>query len=281
MNRRHQTILVTGATGHQGGAAAKHLLADGWKVRAFVRDPDKPASQALAAAGAELFVGNLNDRASVDSAVTGAYGVHSVQSLVEGPEAELRQSKNLADAALATGVQHFVYSSVRGADRHSDIPWVATKAEMERYLQSLEIPLTIWRPVTFMEGMLRQKDSILVGKLTGIDPVDFVHQWIAADDVGRFIALAFLQPDTWLGKATEIAGDELTGPQAATAFSMALGVAVTYEQVPPPPGMSAPAPASAGEPPPNHADIPKLRESIPDLVTLVDWAADLRARGAL
>jgi uncharacterized protein YbjT (DUF2867 family) len=89
MAHGNQSLLVTGGTGRQGGAAARHLLAEGWHVRALVRDATKPASQALADAGAELFVGDLRDRSSVDAAVDGMYGVYSVQSLADGPEAEL------------------------------------------------------------------------------------------------------------------------------------------------------------------------------------------------
>jgi uncharacterized protein YbjT (DUF2867 family) len=281
MNRSDKTILVTGGTGHQGGGVARHVLADGWKVRALVRDPNKPAAAALAAAGAELFVGDLNDRASVDEAVAGTYGVYSVQSLAEGPEAELRQSKNLADAAKTAGVQHFVYSSVNGADRDSDLPWVTNKVAMERYLRSLELPLTVFRPVTFMENMLGQKESLAAGTLTGFDAPDAPHLWIAADDIGRFVALAFLQPETWLGTATELAGDDPTGIQAAAAFSLALGHPIAYEQLPPPPGMPAPTPPAPGDPAPRRADMAKLRESIPDLLTLVEWATEQRRAGVL
>jgi len=91
MNARGKTIVVTGATGNQGGATARHLLADGWHVRALVRDDTAPAATALAAAGAELVRGNLDDPASVATAVRGAYGVYSVRSanpneLVQGHE---------------------------------------------------------------------------------------------------------------------------------------------------------------------------------------------------
>lgn len=278
MDRSQLTILVTGGTGHQGGASARHLLADGWRVRALVRDAEKPAARALADAGAELVVGDLMDRASLDAAVAGAYGVYGVQ---RGSDDEIAESTNLADAARAAGVQHFVYSSVRGADRDSDIPWVASKYRNELYLRSLDMPLTVFRPVTFMDNVLwYQKDGILAGKLTGFEPADVMHQWIAVDDVGRFVALAFFDPDRWVGQATEIAGDELTSAQRAAALSLALGVPVAYEELPPAPGMPAYTPAPADAPPPRSADIARLRESIPDLLTFPDWAIKMRAEGA-
>ena len=107
----NQTILVTGATGNQGGAVARRLLERGFSVRALVRDENKPAAQDLRHAGAELIRGDLNDRASLDRAVQGVHGVFSVQGFEEGFDAEARQGKSLADAALAGGVSHFLYSS--------------------------------------------------------------------------------------------------------------------------------------------------------------------------
>ena len=272
MDRGAHVILLTGGTGHQGGAAARHLLADGWSVRAMVRNPDKPAARLLADAGAELFVGDLQDRASVEDAVRGTYGAYSVQSLVDGPDAEILESKNLADAAFDAGLQHFVYSSVIGADRDSTRPWIAGKHAMEQYLRSLELPLTILRPVSFMENLLQQRKAILAGKLTGFEPPDAAHQWIATDDIGRFVAQAFADPEHWTGRTIEIAGDELTGPQAANAFSLAWGVPVRYEQQIPE-GMPAPPAADPTAPPPRRADIQELRKIIPDLLTLAEWAS--------
>src|SRR5689334_14343681 len=113
MDPRGKTIVVTGATGNQGGATTRHLLADGWHVRALVRDDTTPAAAALAAAGAELVRGDLDDPASLEAAVRGAYGVFSVQSA--SPD-ELTQGMNVVDAAKVGGVRHLVYSSVGGAE---------------------------------------------------------------------------------------------------------------------------------------------------------------------
>jgi uncharacterized protein YbjT (DUF2867 family) len=268
MAHSDQPILVTGGTGHQGGAAARHLLADGWRVRALVRDPMKPAAQALADAGAELFVGDLRDRTSVDAAMQGVYGAYSVQSLADGPEAELLESRNLGDSALASGVRHFVYSSVIGADRESALPWVVGKVEMEHYLRGLGLPLTIWRPVTFMENLLARREQIMSGVLEGPEPPDTVKQWIAVDDIGRFVASAFREPDTWIGRATEIASDELTGRQAAASLAQAWGTSVEYRQAASP----GSTPAEQTGPPPNRADLAALRDHVPDLQTMGRWA---------
>ena len=102
MSNSDKLIVVTGATGQQGGATAKHLLKQGWRVRALTRDPQGAAAQALAFAGAEVVAGNMDDRASLDQAFAGAYGVFSVQNFWlpdVGAAGEVRQGKIVADAA--------------------------------------------------------------------------------------------------------------------------------------------------------------------------------------
>lgn len=280
MDRSSMTILVTGATGHQGGAATQHLLEDGWHVRALVRDPEKPASRALAVAGAELAVGDLFDRASLDAALRGAYGVHSLQTPAgAGAEGELTEGRNLVDAAAAAGVKHFVYSSVRGADRAAGLPWVVSKHQIEAYIRELDLPATIWRPVTFMENFLRQRGDILAGHLRGPEAPDTVKQLIAVDDIGRFIALAFREPDAWIGKATEIAGDELTWTEMAKVLSRVTARPVPYEQTEPAAGAMPVSTPDAGGLPPARADIGVLRRVIPDLVTFDEWVHSVDWRG--
>src|SRR5689334_16414376 len=111
MDHTNKVVLVTGATGRQGGATARQLLAKGWQVRVIVRDPNKPAAQALRQVGAEVVQGDYEDRASLDAATRGVYGVFSVQAAFGDTEAQ--QAKQIADAAKAANVQHFVYTSVQ------------------------------------------------------------------------------------------------------------------------------------------------------------------------
>ena len=280
MNRSDLTILVTGGTGHQGGAAARHLLKDGWNVRALVRDPSKPASLALAKAGCELFRGDLTDRASLDSAVDGCHGVYSVQSPAGvGPEGEVQEGFNLADAAAAADVAHFVYSSVIGADTGQGSPFRVPKHRIEAHIADLGMPATIWRPVSFMENFLRQKDDILAGHLKAPVAPDYVRQLIAVDDIGKFVALAFREHDRFVGVAAEIASDELTMPEVADVFSLELDLPIVYDEIEPLPGMTAMRNPAPGEAAPRRADVEALREMVPDLWTLEEWvrAQDWRA----
>src|SRR5919112_3623770 len=164
-------IAVTGATGQQGGAVARKLLADGWKVRALTRDTNKPAAQELASLGAEIFAGDMEDRAQLDAAFKDVYGVFSVQNYWlpnVGFEGEVRQGKNVVDAAKAAGVQHLVYSSVGAAHRGMGQKHFESKWQIEQYIHSLDIPYTILRPAFFMENYNWSRAYILNGIFTGM-----------------------------------------------------------------------------------------------------------------
>lgn len=269
MNNR--TIAVAGATGQQGGAVARKLLADGWQVRALTRQADKPAARALEALGAEIVPGDLDDRAELDAAFRGAYGVFSVQNFWlanVGADGEVRQGMAVADAAKAAGVQHLVYSSVGGADRAPGVLHFESKWQIEQYIHSLNIPHTILRPVAFMDNYNWSRPFILSGTFSGIGlRADKSLQLIAAEDIGVFAALAFASPDKFLGRTLEIAGDELTEAQIAETFSRVIGRPVNLG-----PGQAADEEGNAMVRFFNGtgyaADIPALRGLHPGLLTL-------------
>jgi uncharacterized protein YbjT (DUF2867 family) len=276
MNTSEKIIAVTGATGQQGGAVARHLLADGWKVRALTRNPDKPAAQALASAGAELTPGDMDRLEELEAAFRDAYGVFSVQNfwLPEvSAEGEVRQGRNVADAAKSAGVEHFVYSSVGAAHRGMGQAHFATKWEIEQYIQSLGLPYTIFRPVMFMDNYNWQRAGITNGVFTGwgLRP-DKGVQLIAVEDIGAFVALAFKDPQAYLGRTIELAGDELTEPQIAETLAKVIGRPVKLQPRAAPEGQ-APTPEQIamyqffnGQG--YDADIPALRKIYSGLVTL-------------
>jgi uncharacterized protein YbjT (DUF2867 family) len=223
----NKVIAVTGATGQQGGAVARKLLADGWKVRALTRDENKPAAQALAQAGAELVAGDMDSRSDLDAAFQGAYGVFSVQNFWlpnVGYEGEIRQGKNVADAAKAAGVQHLVYSSVGAAHRGMGQKHFESKWIIEKYIQDLNIPYTILRPAAFFENFNWERPAISNGTFNalGLRP-EKERQLIAVEDIAVFAALAFENPSEYLGKTIELAGDALTESQIADTFAKVIG----------------------------------------------------------
>ena len=278
MNNNEKIILVTGATGQQGGASSRHLQARGWRVRALTRDPHTPAARALADTGVEVVQGDLNDRASLDRTIKGVYGVHSVQAYMpHDPTGEVFQGKNLAEAAKEAGVEHFVYSSAAGADRHTGIAEQESKWEIEQHIQSLGLPATILRPTFFMDTytipVLRQ--GILGGSLMFGMPPHAKMQYIAADDIGAIVAVALEDPKTFTGKALELAGDELTMAQTVAVFSRVISRHVQFIEMPVEQVRSFdPNLAKLSEwilKEGFHADIPALRAMYPALMTLEDW----------
>ncbi|MBW7456593.1 NmrA/HSCARG family protein [Paenibacillus sepulcri] len=236
MTTFNRTILVLGATGQQGGAAAAHLLAEGWQVRAFTRNPSSKTAQAIAQAGAQLVSGDMGDRASLDAAVQGVYGVFSVQPPEWNPSdastaEEIRLGKNVVDAARDAGVQHLVYSSVSGADKQSRFRYLA-KWEIEQYIKRLGIRATVLRPSGFMESYVNPIFGIQSGTLGEATKPDVPVKLIAVDDIGAFVTLAFKQPDKFMGKTIEIASDALTPPGIAKAIAHAVNRPVNYVQIP-------------------------------------------------
>src|SRR5579875_3300369 len=220
---KDRLILVTGATGHQGGAALRHLRTKGFPVRALTRDPDKLAAGALRAEGAELVRGDLHDIDSIRRALDGVYGVYSVQNWQEGAESEVRQGINLADAANRADVSHFVYSSVGSADKNTGIPHFDSKFRVEEHIRGTGLAYTIVRPVFFMENWLGMRGGIERGTLALPLRPETRLQMIAVDDIGAFVEMAFSKPGKWRNRAIDIAGDDLSMSEIAEAFGRVSG----------------------------------------------------------
>jgi uncharacterized protein YbjT (DUF2867 family) len=275
----NKIVAVTGATGQQGGAVARKLLAEGWKVRALTRDVDKPAAQELASLGAEVFAGDLDNRAELDAAFKGVYGVFSVQNFWlpnVGFEGEIRQGKNVADAAKAAGVGHLVFSSVGAAHRGMGQKHFESKWIVEQYIHSLGIPYTVLRPAAFFENFNWERPYILNGTFNalGLRP-EKERQLIAVEDISAFVALAFADPEQYLGRTIELAGDALTESQIAETFAKVIGRPVTLTLPSGGSGRRSEEEMIAmfnffnGEA--YDADIPALRKLHPGLLTLEQY----------
>ena len=234
MNPIQSTVLVTGITGNQGGAVARSLVAEGFRVRGLTRSPEKPAARAHAARGVEIVRGDLDNRESVERALEGCYGVFSVQNFMEtGAEREVEQGVHLADAARRAGVKHLVYTSVASANKNTGLPHFESKWRIEEHIRSIGVPYSILRPVFFMQNWRAfSRDDILHGVLRQpLDP-DTTLQQISVNDIGVFAAKAFANPKKWIGRELDLAGDELSMWDVALTFRRVLGHAVSYVKVP-------------------------------------------------
>jgi uncharacterized protein YbjT (DUF2867 family) len=230
-----RTVLVTGATGQQGGVVARALLARGHRVKALTRHPGGDAARLLASAGAEIVAGDLFDAASVAKAAAGVDTMFLMGNSYErGPQEETRQGIIAADAAKAAGVGHLVYSSVADADKKTGIPHFESKYRVEQHVAGLGIPYTISAPVAFMENILApwSVGPLSQGTYAFAVPPKRPLQLVAVADIGAFNAVLVEQREQVFGKRFDYAGDELSGEEQAKILSQAIGRPISYQEVP-------------------------------------------------
>jgi uncharacterized protein YbjT (DUF2867 family) len=229
------SVLVTGATGKQGGAVARALIKKGHKVHALTRKPDSQGAQELKKLGAELAVGNFDDRDSLVRAMKGVDAVFIMSTPFEaGMDTETRQGIAAVDAAKAAGVKHVVFTSVGGANQKTGIPHFDSKFRVEEHLVKSGLPYTIIAPAFFQENLVSPLfgGGLKQGVVAMALPAKRSLQQIGVEEIGAFGALVIERRDHFLGKRLDIASNELTGEQLAEAFSRASGKPMKYVEVP-------------------------------------------------
>ena len=229
-------VLVSGATGQQGGAIARELLAAQWPVRAMTRKPESDAARSLAALGAEVVTADLDDEQSVRRALDGAWGAIGVQNTWEaGVEREEEQGKRFARAVKDAGVQHYLYQSVGSAHRGTGIPHFDNKWRIEETVRALGIPSwTILRPAFFMENLLGPgfKPYLDQGTLAVAMKPETKLQMIAVRDIGKYGLAVFERHAELNGRDIDISGDELSAVEMAAILSEVTGRQINFYQVP-------------------------------------------------
>ncbi len=235
-----KTILVTGATGGQGGSVARFLLAEGtFKVRCLTRNPNSDKAVALANAGAEIVQGDLTNPASLTAAVDGCYGVFGVTNYWEHFDKEYEQGRNLVDAVAAGGIEHFVFSSLPdpkkvGDDNHH-IPHFEYKAKLEDQIRQLGLKATFVHVAFYYENFTsffppRKLDNGDLG--FGFPQGDTKLAGVAVEDIGGVVARIFDDPEKFMGRVVGIVGDDITPAQYAETLSQVLDQKVVYNYIP-------------------------------------------------
>jgi uncharacterized protein YbjT (DUF2867 family) len=202
---------VVGATGRQGSAVARHLLADGWQVRALTRNPASDKARALRDLGAELHQVELDDVESLRRAFRDVHGVFNVQNPVtSSAAAEVRRGCNVAEAAAQQRVQHVVYGAAGVGDEVTGVPSWDSKLEVADRFRDLGLRLTVLRPMAFMELMTDKsyypRVSVwhVMPRLMGSSrPVG----WVCTDDLGAVTARVFADPERWAGAQLPLVAD--------------------------------------------------------------------------
>lgn len=221
-SRSEQTIAVVGATGRQGGQVVRHLLDDGWRVRGLTRTPDGKKAAALRDAGAELVPADLEDAGSLDSAFAHAHGVYIMTTPRSGAiEVEIRHGRNAAHAAERAGVAHVVYGSAGPRDEVTGIEQWDAKLEVAREMTQLGLPLTVLRPMAFMELMTdpafypQSSTWYTMSRLAGDD---CRIPWLSVRDLGTIAATAFAAPETFIGKNLRLGADVKSLAECRTIY---------------------------------------------------------------
>lgn len=247
-------IAVVGATGAQGGALVRAIVARGdFAARAITRKPDSDKARALAQLGVEVVAADIDDPASVRKAFAGAHGAFCVTNFWEhfSAEKELAQAGNMAKAAKEAGVAHVIWSTLEDTRLRvplSDarmptlkekykVPHFDAKGEANQLFSAAGVPTTLLNTSFYWDNLIsfgmgpKKRDD---GKLSFVLPMaDKKLPGIAAEDIGKCAYGVFAQGGALIGKSVGIAGEHLTGAQMAAALSKAIGQEVVYDYVPP------------------------------------------------
>jgi uncharacterized protein YbjT (DUF2867 family) len=248
-------IAIVGATGAQGKGLIHSVLNDKnseFKIRAITRNAGSDKAKELAKLGVEVVEANVDDKASLVNAFTGAYGAYCVTFFWEhfSPEKENLHAKNMAEAASEAGVKHVIWSTLEDTRKWiplSDdrmptllgeykVPHFDAKGESNAYFETSGVPYTLLNTSFYWEnfiyfGMGPQKGPN--GNYAITFPIgDKKLPGIASDDIGKCAYSIFKAGKEYHNKTIGIAGEHLTGKQMAETFSKHLGTEVNYNDVP-------------------------------------------------
>jgi uncharacterized protein YbjT (DUF2867 family) len=219
--------LIFGGTGNIGGATTRELLKRGWNVRAVTRNPTSEKALVLTRLGADVVQADMDDPTSLKNAFEGITKVMSVQNWsVSGIDGEIRQAKQVANAAITAGINHLVYISAGMGEANSGVPHFDSKLEVEDYMRELGLPVTVVRPAPFME-LLSEKEFYpplaAWGAQMKIIDWETPLPWVAVRDIGLAVANIFENPDNWVGKELPLFGDIKSMNQCKQIFTKVNG----------------------------------------------------------
>jgi uncharacterized protein YbjT (DUF2867 family) len=235
-----RSILVTGATGKQGGAVIDALLAlpTTFDILALTRNPSSESSKALSAKypAVKVIGGDLDEPASIFHSLSPKpWGVFALQ-LSMGPgattEREVAQGKALIDASIANGVKHYVQASAARTGNPpvaTPVPVLQTKHEIEKYLfektRGSDMTYTVLRPTVFFENLKfdNVEGPTFAAVMKYYIPASKAVPYISTADIGWFAADAFANPDKYKNLAFDLMGDAMTYSEFESRFKAKTG----------------------------------------------------------
>ncbi len=230
------SVLVTGATGNQGGSVVDHLLESetDFDVYGLTRDTSSDRAQELAEQSVTMVEGDLNDKASLAPHVTEVDTVFAVTNFwTQGYDRQVQQGKNIAEVASEVGVEQFVFSGVGSHERDTGIPHFDSAWEIDQHARELDLPLTVLQPVFFFQNFEAFAEDIVEDGQLALPLAEGVSlQMIDVDDVGHATAVSLANPDEYVGERIELAGDDRTLAETAEVLSEVTGRDVEPVHVP-------------------------------------------------
>ena len=250
-------FLVMGITGRVGGATAQHLLAQGRKVRALVRNREKAAN--WADQGVELVDGDWNDAAAVERALEGVDGAFVMLPAVWAPSPDFREAKsvisNYGEALTRASPPRVVVLSSMGANRTSGLGMITALSLLEQALRHLTLPIAYVRAGGFFENFLYGLHVAKDGTLpVYYNPTSRKSTMVATDDIGAEVATLLTGP-AWSGHRVVELGSMVSADEVAAQLGEVLqrdvkafaipraGWAAAFEQFGIPKGHTGPAEA--------------------------------------
>jgi uncharacterized protein YbjT (DUF2867 family) len=224
INADSDLILVIGATGTQGGAAAQELLAHGRRVRFLTRNAAAPAALRLIERGAEAVFGDLGSPTDLERACRDVAGVFAIPPLDgSGDDSQERYAEHLVQAALHAGVRSFVQTTASNVafasesdEPLSSVLYKKHKRRVEETVQSAGFAhWTILRPTWIMENFAEPKSAYMYphlkeGKIVTVIRPDVKLDLVASATIGKFTRVAFEQPARFHEKTIALADETLS-----------------------------------------------------------------------
>jgi uncharacterized protein YbjT (DUF2867 family) len=249
-------VAVIGATGGQGGGLARAILNDTgspFAVRAVTRNTESERATALRELGADLVAADLDDVDSLVAAFHGAHGAYCVTNFWEhfSPEKELQQAANLAEAARRTELGHVIWSTLEDTREllpiddprmptlmgNYNVPHFDSKGASNSTFTDSGVPTTFLLTSFYWENFIELGSGPHKGPdgayALALPLGDKKLPGIARADIGRCAYGIFKRGTDAIGRTIGIAGEHLTGPEMAAAFSEALSIEVQFNDVPP------------------------------------------------
>jgi uncharacterized protein YbjT (DUF2867 family) len=224
-------VLITGATGDTGRAAVREAIALGLDVRAMVRSVDA-RSDALAAQGAEVVIGDLLDINSIRAALDGVEAAYFVYPVAPGL---ITAAVNFAQAAKEAGTKAVLHLSQRSQNRASTSNSSRDTYIAEQVFNWSGVPVIHLRPTLFLEWLVYpfQLPYLQQGFLRGGPVGNGRHAPVSVEDQGRAIAALLKSPEDHIGTVIDLSGPvEMTYQQIAAELSEALGRKIVVQEVP-------------------------------------------------